>query len=434
MQAAELQPTTERWTLFQRIAFRFAFCYLPIYALCCGNATVWKTFPWVGDKLELLFWYPWKHAAPWFGVHWFHLTGSAARLHMGVANDQSLTWISVGVMLAVALAATVVWSVVDKRTAYPELLLWFRLVLRVCIAASMVIYGMLKVFPYQMTEPSLAVLNEPLGSTSPMTLLWTVLGMHPVYEMFCGSVEVLCGVLVLFRRTALAGALLTVFVMSNVVLYNYCFDVPVKIFSAQLLLMAIVAIVPDFPALFGFFVRHKFLPQKGWGPGWGAVGVRREYLVLVVWLVVAIAWRSRMYTPILANERANMRHPSPLVGIWRVEGATIPYLTADGPPMVAMSLEPNGRAMLRGTDGALYRAVAVYDGQQQTLRLEPIGVNESTTYAITRPDEEHLVLRPMKSYPSSGFGTLTLARVPIAERYPLLERGFHWVNEWGLER
>ena len=422
------------WPLPVRVAFRFAFCYLLLYALCCGNATVWKTVPLVGNRLELVFWYPFKHVAPWFGRHWFHLSGAAAWLHVGVSNDQALTWISVGVMLVLAVVATAAWSVMDQRTSYERLLLWFRLVLRVCIAASMLIYGMMKVFPYQMTAPSLAVLNEPVGAMSPMTLLWTLLGLHPLYEAICGGLELLCGVLVLFRRTAFAGALLTIIVMSNVVLYNYFFDVPVKIFSAHLLLMAVVVVLPDLRALWAFFAEQPVVPLRGWGPAWGRAGVRRETLLLAVWLTVAIAWRVWMYTPILLLEQANTVHPSPLVGLWRVDGATIPYLTADGPPMVAMSVEPNGRAMLRGSDGALYRAVTVYSAQAQTLQLQPIGINESVTYAVARPDAEHLVLSPVQSYPSSGFGVLTLSRLATAKSYPLLERGFHWVNEWGLER
>ena len=29
---------------------------------------------------------------------------------------------------------------------------------------------------------------------------------------------------------------------------------------------------------------------------------------------------------------------------------------------------------------------------------------------------------------------VTLTRIPIPNRYPLLDRGFHFVNQWGLER
>lgn len=421
----------ESWGLLTRIGFRFAFCYLLLYALFCGNATIWKTIPFVGDWLEKLFWWPFRHAAPWFGDHVFHLTGAAAMLHVGVSNDQALTWISVGVMFAVAIFATVVWSGVDSRRSYPKLLLWFRFALRLCIGASMLLYGMLKLFPNQMAPPSFAVLNEPLGNTSPMTLLWTLVGLHPLYETIGGAMEVLCGLLIVFRRTALLGALLTIVVMSNVVLYNYFFDVPVKIFSTHLLLMAWIVILPDVPSLFAFFVRHRAAGiQSGWSPWSDVVSVRRENIIIAVWLVVAVAGQVYRLAPITAHELASIARPGPFTGMWRVDAATKPYITADGYPMTEMSLEPNGRAMLRATDGALYRAVAVYDGEQHTLEIQPIGLKQKTTYAFTQPDATHLVLTPVRG----DFGILTLSRIPIPAKYPLLERGFHWVNEWGLER
>ena len=429
-------PQPQRWSLATRIAFRFAVCYFPLYALCCGNATFWKTFPRIGDRLELLFWYPFKHLAHPIGLRVFHLTGTAARLHMGVSNDQALTWISVGAMLCLALVATLVWSLIDRSPSYPRLFLWFRLTLRICIASSMVIYGMLKLFPNQMGPPSLAVLNEPLGNTSPMTLLWTLVGLHPLYESIAGATELLCGVLVLFRRTALLGALLTAFVMSNVALYNFFFDVPVKLFATHLLLMAVVFIVPDAPALFHFFWRHTaFTPLAGNSPFTTQKARRIETFALAAWLVLAIAGRAAILAPLTARENALIAHPSPLTGIWHLDSATQSYITADGYPLTDISLEPNGRAMLRATDTALYRAVAFYDADRHTLELQPIGLTQSTTYSVAQPDARHLVLTPLRSAGVTGsFGTLTLTRVPTPEHYPLLERGFHWVNEWGLER
>ena len=76
----------------------------------------------------------------------------------------------------------------------------------------------MKIFPLQMSPPSLAVLNEPVGNTSPMTLLWTMIGLHPGYEMLAGWFEATAASLLIFRRTALLGALLTVVIMSNVLL------------------------------------------------------------------------------------------------------------------------------------------------------------------------------------------------------------------------
>jgi hypothetical protein len=424
--------TQQRWNPWTRIAFRFSFCYLLLYALCCGNATVWKTIPFIGDRVELLFWWPWRHAAPWFGRHVFHLTGTSERLHLGVSNDMALVWISVGLMYVVAVIVTLLWTLLDRKaTSYPRLFLWFRFALRICIGSSMLIYGMLKVFPNQMALPSLAVLNEPLGNTSPMTLLWTLLGMNPLYETLCGSIEVLCGILVLFRRTALLGALLTAFVVSNVMLYNYFFDVPVKLFATHLLIMAFALMAPDLRTLFSFFWLHRAVaPAVPWSPWSSPHSLRREGLLIAAGLVVALGYRVYILAPVTAHERASIAHPNVLTGLWHVDSATQPYLTADGSPMVELSLEPNGRAMLRDSDHVLWRAVASYDDPGHTVLIQPIGVSQPTLYAVAQVDGTHIRLISLRGQS----GVLTLSRIPTPTTYPLLDRGFHWINEWGLER
>jgi hypothetical protein len=90
-----------------------------------------------------------------------------------------------------------------------------------------------------------------------MTFLWNLIGLNPVYEIICGSAEVLGGILLLYRRTALAGALFSTFVVTNVVLYNFCYDVPVKLFAVNLLLACIFLALPDALSLCHFFWSHK---------------------------------------------------------------------------------------------------------------------------------------------------------------------------------
>jgi hypothetical protein len=35
---------------------------------------------------------------------------------------------------------------------------------------------------------------------------------------------------------------------------------------------------------------------------------------------------------------------------------------------------------------------------------------------------------------ASADGTLHLSHIPLPSHYPLLDRGFHLINEWGPER
>jgi hypothetical protein len=65
-----------------------------------------------------------------------------------------------------------------------------------------------------------------------MGLAWTFLGFSKAYNYFMGIAEAGGGLLLLFRRTAIFGVLLSMIVTSNIVAINFCFDVPVKLYSS----------------------------------------------------------------------------------------------------------------------------------------------------------------------------------------------------------
>ena len=94
------------WSAATRVAFRFVFCYIAQYALCCGNATVWRAIPWLGGHLlEPLFARPYMLAAQWLGEHLLHLQGPGAHLHASGYGDRALDWLAAGIMLAIAALA-----------------------------------------------------------------------------------------------------------------------------------------------------------------------------------------------------------------------------------------------------------------------------------------------------------------------------------------
>jgi len=254
----ECNAPAPMWPKFGCVLFRFAFTYLLIYAFGSGNGTLWDLIPfgvggWLSGHVAML----WFKPAELVAKSIFHLTGVAAHFHDTGSGDTAINWIAVGLMLLTALFVAIVWSIFDRnRREYRTLAAWLRFLLRLTLVFTLLGYGLNKVFPLQMPPPTLAVLNEPLGQSSPMTLLWTMLGLNPFYESVCGIAEMSAGILLLFRRTALAGGLLAGFVLCNVLLYNLFFDVPVKLYAAHLVLFSIAVVVPDTRALLDFFWRH----------------------------------------------------------------------------------------------------------------------------------------------------------------------------------
>jgi uncharacterized membrane protein YphA (DoxX/SURF4 family) len=116
--------------------------------------------------------------------------------------------------------------------------------LRLGLAVTMVVYGFSKVWVRQFPPLDEWTAFQSYGDSSPMGLLWRFMGHSPTYERFTGFAEVLAGVLLATRRTATPGALVMVAVMANVVMLNFCFDVPVKLASTHLLVFALVSARP----------------------------------------------------------------------------------------------------------------------------------------------------------------------------------------------
>ena len=440
--SANSDPELPSWTPLTRLAFRFAFCYFTLYAFCCGNATVWEMIPRIGGTIEIWMAKPFWRTAQWLGPRLFHLQGVSTTLHMSGSGDRPLDWIALGILFSVSVIATLVWTALDrKRMEYRKLQRWFRFALRLTLAYAMLYYGLPKLLPQQMPPPSLAVLNEPVGNTSPMTLLWTLIGLNPVYEMICGAVEVCGGFLLIFRRTALLGALLTAVSMSNVVLYNFCFDVSVKQYAAHLLLITLVLLAPDIGPLFNFLLHRPIPSHRAEAVPSTRLGRRIEILCITVFLVLGVATMTERYVRIYAQEQANLRNPPAITGQWHIDAAEFaangtstpqPYFAGDGLPITDIFFEPTGRANLRAANEVLWRARTLYDGAGHTLWIVWAGQGD-VLYDVYWADTSHVVLSPAAGSAKNGY-TLHLTKIPLPQHYPLLDRGSHLINEWPFER
>jgi hypothetical protein len=268
----------------------------------------------------------------------------------------------------------------------------------------MVIYGLAKVFPFQMPPPSIAILNEPAGNMAPMTFLWNLIGLNPVYEIICGSAEVLGGILLFYRRTALAGALFSSFVVTNVVLYNFCYDVPVKLFAVNLLLGCIFLALPDALSLCRFFWSHKpAAPTAAWVPPASRRAGRIAILVTEIVFAAAFLVVQPIFMAIGWHHlQVALRTPSPLVGAWHLD-ATHPasgaFIDPEGHPITDLYVAPSSRAYTRSIDGELWLSGVDLDPKKHTVRVSCYFINGPTNYAWQLSDPNHLILTSVPPEP-----------------------------------
>ena len=125
----------------------------------------------------------------------------------GGSGDKMFDWVQTLVLLVLAAAARCCGRFFDRRREhYSRLHRWFRVFVRFSLGSTLISYGSFKLIPLQMPYPPLTRLLEPFGNFSPMGVLWYSIGASRPYEMFTGSVELLCGILLLVPRTQLLGA------------------------------------------------------------------------------------------------------------------------------------------------------------------------------------------------------------------------------------
>jgi hypothetical protein len=234
----------------------------------------------------------------------------------GDNGDTSEEYARLFICIVVGLIAALAWTIADRRRPRGE---WVesttRVLLRFSIVLGLLSYGIAKILPQQFPPVPMSTLDRRVGELTPMALLWTFMEYSRPYAFFGGVMELLACALLCFRRTATLGALVCLAVMTNVMLLNFMYGVPVKLYATMIVLSAAVLVLYDSPRLLDFFVRNR------------AVGPSRESTILQdhvprVWrrLLKVGAVGSVALSSVVAmwGTLTPPQPSSPLEGVWSV--------------------------------------------------------------------------------------------------------------------
>lgn len=194
---------------------------------------------------------------PWIGENILNLKKPITIFQNG-SGDKTYDYVLLLLLFVLALLGTIIWSLLDKKNRnYEKLNYWFLALTRYYLGYFMIYYGLFKIMPIQFGEIAFWRMLQPYGESSPMGLAWTFLGYSKGYNLFMGLSEFIGGILLFHKRTRLLGGLILLPVTTNIVAINFFYDVPVKLFSSELLLMAIIIVSPDLKRLLSLIVLNK---------------------------------------------------------------------------------------------------------------------------------------------------------------------------------
>jgi len=447
-------PAAAPWSTARKVAFRFAFIYLFLYIFPLSG-----TFAWLWLKVEIYQAYEnlWHKIVPWFAADILHLRNAITIFpEVNGGSDTTYDHVKVLCFVLIAALASVVWSVIDrKRTTYSKLNEWTRMYVRLVLAVAMFSYGCAKVIPTQMPPPSLSTLMQSFGDLTPYRLSWSFIGASAGYEIFCGLVEVLGGVLLLIPVTTMLGALVSVGALVNVFMLNVCYGIPVKLWALHLILFAYFLLLPDLHRLVNLFVLNR-----------GAEPERRQPLFRRRWLnysVWGIQWALGIYLIVTTLSAAStLRHKlnsipltNPLYGIWRVgeftaDGQVRPPLLTDNLRWQRMIFSSATTLSIQEMNGQLSPYATSIDALHSTVSLKRIKAagtsspwwsewqprppyDTSDASARRRADVELSYNRPQPdAMILEGVMNGHRLRVTLKKeerQFILRTRGFQWIND-----
>ena len=189
----------------------------------------------------------------WSDQHLFNIGYNPAK-HAAFYGDGYFGWAMLPVLIIITVVGSIIWAIADrKRANYNKLHYWFRTYLAYYLFFGMIIYALEKIIPVQMPYPNVTTLITPLGDMGGFNLVWNFIGSRPAYGIFTGLCELAGSLLILSRRTRVFGSMFLATVLTNVVCFNFFYNVPVKLLCSTLLLADLFLMAPYIPKLIRFF-------------------------------------------------------------------------------------------------------------------------------------------------------------------------------------
>ena len=429
-------PQNVHWPLWKKILFRFFFVFMALYIV-----------PWTWlDSILYEINAGWLTAWYGKGEDWavrfandkvFHLKKELVPI--SGSGDTSWGWAQLYLFLLLGAVGCIIWSLLDhRRKNYVKLDYWLCLFTRYYLALFAFLYGIIKIFVLQMPFPSLSMQATYLGDLLPMRLSWMFMGYSSPYQFFSGAMEVLAGILLLFRRTATFGTLMAAAVFLNVMVMNLSYDIPVKLFSMRLELFSLFLLAHEQNRLLSFFVVNKpaepgHLYNVMFAKRWMRIARIVLKLVFVAVMVVFVIYQT--YDR-YKQTNAPYKNGPIAVGMYDVESFvvnkdTIPALITDTLRWQDIIFEKRyGTVKSRDTlFRRLYnRGQFLYDIDtvKQILKFRK-GFTDSIpawifTYQV--PDDNTILLRG-KARNDSLFIVLKKSK----RHFQLAEKQFHWLSE-----
>lgn len=361
-------------------------------------------------------------------------------IHGGNGSGDGLYYyLQLPMILVIAVVVNIIWGLLNKRSGnryYNTLFYYTWAIVRYTLGLYMLLYGFGKVVHGQFALPGPYRLIQTYGDSSLMGLAWTFLGASERFSDFTGWAEVFAGLLLFFRPTVKAGAAGSIAIMSVVVAMNFCYDIPVKIFSSHLLFAAFFVLAPELPRVLRFFFTNKEVPPSGmYFPVFESTGAKIAHnaiktIVMLGALALLISTVTGKMYPKTYNEENVALYGLHVADVFVRNGDTLAPVITDDTRWRYLVVERNDKALVKFMNDSVSRYRMKIDIVERGITLTDKQSDPIYLHYKQSTDKKVLVL-----VGKAGNDSLyIMMNRKLPKDFLLINRGFHWINEYPLNR
>jgi hypothetical protein len=381
----------------QRFLFRFLVVYLVIYCFPFPLDAFDFTAP-VAHPYYTALDYLMEQAGKWV----FHVHVAVAFPGFDKVDDSGYGLVFLYCNLVLSFVLALAWTFWKPQNTSAKFHEWLKLYLRFFLAAYLLGYGFDKLFPSQFQPLTASRLALTVGEQSPMLLAWNFMGYSTVFTGIMGAVEIIAGLLLLFRRTATLASLLSIGTFGFIALLDFCFNVPVRLLVTHLLLISVFIVAEDYTRLLHFFVLNRPVEAATYNRFFVHTTRRIAFTALQIVVAFCLVYKAGSDALVAAKTFGIYMPKPPLYGVYRTDyfirdGDTVAPLQTDTLRWKQLVIDGGSwkqNGLIEFNSDIKIACVIAIDTIKRTMTIQHL---EDTTrkfhFVYTRPDSTHLFLR-----------------------------------------
>jgi hypothetical protein len=227
-------------------------------------------------------------------------------------------------------------------------------------------------------------------------MLWAFMGASRSYQFLAGLIETLAGLLLLFRKTATLGSLISLPALVSVLMVNIAYDTWLKIVVVHLILFSFLIMAPDINRLYRFFILKQTTALTSVPPiienkKYKWVHTACKSLVILLILFPILLWPLiKGDLPKLTQRNAPYYH---LVGIHKIKAFQFNQsseVTDSSLQWKKVAIDNYNQLAIQFQNDSIAQYNLEVDTASRSLQLTSLqdpSVKYQLQYAFTRPDE-----------------------------------------------